>query len=137
MTTQPTPSFTRVLWRLARAQPWRYGLAVALWTAIWTMPVIPGLIIAFFFDRLVEGISVSTLSVETSSKGSSTSTESPTDFSQRVTVPSVTDSPRAGSVTSLLMMGIVSDISRGREAACRPGPGGPRPSPHSGWGGRG
>ena len=46
-----------------------------------------------------EGISVSTLSVETSSRGSSTSTESPTDLSQRVTVPSVTDSPRAGIVT--------------------------------------
>ena len=46
-----------------------------------------------------EGISVSTLSVETSSSGSSTSTVSPSDFSQRVTVPSVTDSPSAGIVT--------------------------------------
>ena len=46
-----------------------------------------------------EGISVSTLSVETSSRGSSTATSSPTSFSQRVTVPSVTDSPRAGIVT--------------------------------------
>ena len=46
-----------------------------------------------------EGISVSTLSVETSSNGSSTSTRSPSDLSQRVTVPSVTDSPRAGIVT--------------------------------------
>lgn len=63
MTTQPTPSFTRVLWRLARAQPWRYGLAVVLWTAIWTMPVIPGLIIASFFDQLVDGISPSTVTV--------------------------------------------------------------------------
>ncbi len=43
-----------------------------------------------------EGISVSTLSVETSSSASSTATESPTFFSQRVTVPSETDSPRAG-----------------------------------------
>jgi hypothetical protein len=41
-----------------------------------------------------EGISVSTLSVETSSSGSSTATVSPTCLSQRVTVPSVTDSPR-------------------------------------------
>ncbi len=46
-----------------------------------------------------EGISVSTLSVDTSSNGSSMATESPTFFSQRVTVPSVTDSPRAGMVT--------------------------------------
>src|SRR3954447_18660793 len=46
-----------------------------------------------------EGISVSTLSVETSSSGSSTSMRSPAVFSQRVTVPSVTGSPRAGMVT--------------------------------------
>ena len=40
-----------------------------------------------------DGISVSTLSVETSTIASSTFTESPTFFNQRVTVPSVTDSP--------------------------------------------
>ena len=48
-----------------------------------------------------EGISVSTLSVETSSSGSSTATSSPTCLSQRVTVPSVTDSPSAGRVTDV------------------------------------
>ena len=48
-----------------------------------------------------DGISVSTLSVETSSNGSSTATSSPTCFSQRVTVPSVTLSPRAGRVTAV------------------------------------
>ena len=48
-----------------------------------------------------EGISVSTLSVETSSSASSTATLSPTFFNQRVTVPSVTDSPRAGIVTTV------------------------------------
>ena len=48
-----------------------------------------------------EGTSVSTLSVETSRSGSSTSTASPTSLSQRVTVPSVTLSPRAGSVISV------------------------------------
>ena len=47
-----------------------------------------------------DGISVSTLSVETSSSGSSTSTLSPTDFSHWVMVPSVTDSPSSGMVTS-------------------------------------
>ncbi|CAB5146782.1 unannotated protein [freshwater metagenome] len=46
-----------------------------------------------------DGISVSTLSVETSNNGSSTATTSPSFFSQRVTVPSVTDSPSAGIVT--------------------------------------
>jgi hypothetical protein len=43
-----------------------------------------------------EGISVSTLSVDTSSSGSSTSTDSPSRLSHRVTVPSVTLSPSAG-----------------------------------------
>jgi hypothetical protein len=46
-----------------------------------------------------DGISVSTLSVETSNSGSSTATRSPSFFSHLVTVPSVTDSPRAGMVT--------------------------------------
>ena len=50
-----------------------------------------------------EGTSVSTLSVDTSSRGSSASTVSPTALSQRDTVPSVTDSPRAGRVTSVDM----------------------------------
>ena len=48
-----------------------------------------------------DGISVSTLSVETSRSASSTATESPTFLSQRVTVPSETDSPRAGIVITV------------------------------------
>ena len=48
-----------------------------------------------------EGISVSTLSVDTSNKASSTATESPTFFSQRVTVPSLTLSPSAGIVITV------------------------------------
>ena len=47
---------------------------------------------------------MSTLSVETSTSGSSTATVSPTFFNQRVTVPSVTDSPSAGRVTSLIVI---------------------------------
>ena len=50
-----------------------------------------------------EGISVSTLSVETSSNASSTATLSPICFSQRVTVPSVTLSPSAGRMTETLL----------------------------------
>src|SRR5690554_5443099 len=50
-----------------------------------------------------DGISVSTLSVDTSTSGSSTSTWSPTFFSQRVTVPSVTLSPSAGRLTDWLI----------------------------------
>ena len=52
-----------------------------------------------------EGTSVSTLSVEISTMASSTATSSPTSLSQRVTVPSVTDSPSAGRFT-------VSDMFR-------------------------
>ena len=52
-----------------------------------------------------DGISVSTLSVLTSSSGSSTATSSPTALSQRVTVPSVTLSPRAGKVTAVASVG--------------------------------
>ena len=48
-----------------------------------------------------EGISVSTLSVDTSSKDSSAATVSPTFFNQRVTVPSLTLSPSAGIVITV------------------------------------
>ena len=48
-----------------------------------------------------DGISVSTLSVETSSNASSTATESPIFFNQRVTVPSLTLSPNAGIVMTV------------------------------------
>ena len=41
------------------------------------------------------------MSVETSSKASSTATESPTFFNQRVTVPSLTLSPNAGIVITV------------------------------------
>ena len=59
MNEQSTPWFGRVLWALIRRQPMRYGLALVLWTAIWTMPVLVGLITARFFDTLAEGIEVS------------------------------------------------------------------------------
>ena len=45
-----------------------------------------------------DGTSASTLSVETSTSGSSTATVSPTCLSHSSTVPSVTDSPMAGMV---------------------------------------
>src|SRR3954447_10449739 len=48
-----------------------------------------------------DGISVSTLSVETSSNGSSAMTWSPSCLSQRVTGPSDTLSPSAGMVTEV------------------------------------
>ena len=65
-----------------------------------------------------EGISVSTLSVDTSSKASSTATLSPTPFNQRVTVPSLTLSPSAGIVIivpALLVAGAVAAGVTGAE----------------------
>jgi hypothetical protein len=47
---------------------------------------------------------VSTLSVDTSRSGSSIATMSPSFLSQRVTVPSVTDSPSAGIVTENVIL---------------------------------
>ncbi len=107
-----------------------------------------------------DGISVSTLSVETSTRGSSTATSSPTALSQRVTVPSVTDSPRAGrfTVSDMVPMLLMRGGRRGRPpgvarwarrtdpgwsvrwvscaAGGRTGPWRPRPGPRSAWGAR-
>jgi hypothetical protein len=58
-----------------------------------------------------EGISVSTLSVETSRRGSSIAMVSPSDLSQRVTVPSVTLSPSAGIVTENVISSPIVPIS--------------------------
>ena len=66
-----------------------------------------------------EGISVSTLSVETSSSGSSASTWSPSCLSHRVTVPSVTLSPSAGMVTEVDIVLSFSFGCGGRDAVGR------------------
>jgi ATP-binding cassette subfamily B protein len=63
MTDRTAPAFGRVLWQLIRAQPWRYVAALVLWTAIWTMPVLVGVIIGYFFDQLTEGMTTSTLTL--------------------------------------------------------------------------
>jgi hypothetical protein len=51
-----------------------------------------------------EGTSASTLSVDTSTRGSSAVTVSPTCLSHSSTVPSVTDSPMAGIVISTVVV---------------------------------
>jgi len=61
MSRRPTPRFGRILWELVRRQPVRYGYALFLWIAIWTMPVLVGLITARFFDLLVDSIEVTEL----------------------------------------------------------------------------
>jgi ATP-binding cassette subfamily B protein len=61
--TSQSPPFRKVLWKMIRAQPIRYALAQFLWIAIWTSPVLIGLIIAYFFDQLVEGMTASTMTL--------------------------------------------------------------------------
>src|SRR5436190_17939839 len=66
------------------------------------------------------GISVSTLSVEMSTSGSSFSTWSPTCFRHSSTVPSVTDSPIAGIViwtvvpVDIFYTGTIAPVNKGR-----------------------
>lgn len=52
VSSRPDVPTGRALFRLMRAHPWRYAANVLLWTAIWAMPFIPGLIVKEFFDRL-------------------------------------------------------------------------------------
>ena len=66
-----------------------------------------------------DGISVSTLSVETSRSASSTAMLSPTFLSQRVTVPSLTDSPSAGIVIT-----VPPDVAAGAAGAAGAAAGG-------------
>src|SRR5579884_1435140 len=63
------------------------------------------------------GTSVSTLSVEISSSGSSASTCSPSCFSQRVSVPSETDTPICGITTSTAVSVAISLLLVLRELA--------------------
>lgn len=55
------PSFRSVLFAIIRRQPLRYSWALFLWTAIWTMPILIGIITAKYFDALADGIERDTL----------------------------------------------------------------------------
>ncbi len=59
-----------------------------------------------------EGTSESTLSVDTSNRGSSTSTWSPTALNHWVIVPSVTVSPSWGISTSAMVSSLFPAVSR-------------------------
>lgn len=63
MSRQPTPSFTRILFGMIRKQPVRYSFALVLWTSIWTLPILIGLISAKYFDELAAGMTPSVLSM--------------------------------------------------------------------------
>lgn len=63
MTRLTHPPFRSALFALVRQQPIRYAWAQFLWISIWTMPILVGLIIARFFDQLVDGTEVTSLAV--------------------------------------------------------------------------
>ncbi len=52
MTTRSQAPITRMILRLIRNQPIRYGASLLLWITIWTMPILIGLVVAAFFDQL-------------------------------------------------------------------------------------
>jgi ATP-binding cassette subfamily B protein len=64
MTHRSIPT-ARLGWRLVRTQPWRYAANLALWTLIWVIPIVPGLLTRAFFDGITgsnpAGPSVATL----------------------------------------------------------------------------
>src|SRR5881227_4506268 len=59
-----------------------------------------------------DGTSVSTLSVEISTIGSSDSTQSPTCFFHSTTVPSATETPICGIVTSTSVVSVGEELTR-------------------------
>ena len=64
MTTRRSsvPTF-RLMWGVVRLSPWRYFFNLLLWTAIWTIPVIPALITREFFDGLETGVGANVATV--------------------------------------------------------------------------
>ena len=61
MSDRGAPWFGRVVWELIKRQPLRYAAAQVLWISIWSMQILVGLIIAWYFDALTEGITTSQL----------------------------------------------------------------------------
>jgi ATP-binding cassette subfamily B protein len=62
-TTNRIPPFRSALLALIKRQPIRYTFAQILWISIWSMPILVGLITAWFFDELPSGIETNTLVV--------------------------------------------------------------------------
>ncbi len=52
MTTRSRAPISRMILKLIRNQPVRYGASLLLWITIWSMPVLVGLVVAAFFDQL-------------------------------------------------------------------------------------
>jgi len=63
MSTQTSPNFVRVLFAMIRRQPVRYSFAMFLWTSIWVLPILIGLVSARYFDALAEGMTTTMLTM--------------------------------------------------------------------------
>ena len=61
MSKPSVPWFGEVIWELIKRQPLRYAIAQILWISIWSMQILVGIIIAWYFDALTAGISTSQL----------------------------------------------------------------------------
>jgi ATP-binding cassette subfamily B protein len=61
MSKPSVPWFGEVIWELIKRQPLRYSIAQILWISIWSMQILVGIIIAWYFDALTAGISTSQL----------------------------------------------------------------------------
>ena len=59
MSDRTAPWFGRVLWELIKRQPLRYAVAQVLWISIWSMQILVGLIIAWYFDALTDSMTTS------------------------------------------------------------------------------
>ncbi|MBT8213559.1 MAG: hypothetical protein KJN71_10485, partial [Acidimicrobiia bacterium] len=46
----------RLMFELIKTHPWRYAVNAVLWSAIWSMPILAGLITAAFFNRIDTGV---------------------------------------------------------------------------------
>lgn len=55
MNDVPSPSAWRAVVALIRNQPVRYTVSLALWTTMWSMPILVGVVVARFFDSLAGG----------------------------------------------------------------------------------
>ena len=55
MSAPDTASSARFAWRILKADPWTWGISLALWVAFFTMPLPAGLVLRAILDQLPEG----------------------------------------------------------------------------------
>ena len=55
MSAPDTASSARFAWRILKADPWTWGISLALWVAFFTMPLPAGLVLRAILDQLPDG----------------------------------------------------------------------------------